>query len=225
MLNIITLILFVLLPLTLFFNYFRNTHLLKKVTQLHRGTLSERRLVLNLLKNGFSPETIFHDLYIKKGNEKYSQIDLVVITQVGVIVIEVKHFSGWVYGVGNREKWIQVFNYGKEKYQFYNPIFQNEKHIQSLKNQLTPFNNIPFYSLIVFYGSCELKKISNIPETTKIVYSSKVIEVINSLIQNPFSSTQFDTSEIHQILKEGVRNGGSKEIQKQHILKMKNIPK
>jgi len=225
MLNLITFLLFVILPLTLFFNYFRNIHLLKKVTQLHRGTLSERKLVLNLLKNGFPPETIFHDLYIKKGNGNYSQIDLVVITQVGIIVIEVKDFSGWVYGVGNREKWVQVFNYGKEKYQFYNPIFQNEKHIQSLKNQLTPFNNIPFYSLIVFYGSCVLKEISNIPETTKIVYSYGVIQVINSLIQNPYSSNRFDTTEIHQILEEGVRNGGSKEIQEQHILNMKNFPR
>lgn len=225
MLNLFYILILVFFTLIIYYFYVLDIRLIEKVTQLHRGTLSERKLILNLLKNGFPPETIFHDLYIKKGNGNYSQIDLVVITQVGVIVIEVKDFSGWVYGVGNREKWVHVFNYGKEKYQFYNPIFQNEKHIQSLKNQLTPFNNIPFYSLIVFYGSCELKKISNIPETTKIVYSYEVIQVINSLIQNPFSSNRFDTTEIHQILEEGVRNGDSKEIQEQHILNMKNIPR
>lgn len=225
MLNLTLFLILVTLPLIVYNYYVLDLRLLKKVTQLHRGTWSERNLVLNLLKNGFPPETIFHDLYIKKWNGNYSQIDLVVITQVGVIVVEVKHFSGWIYGVGNREKWVQVFNYGKEKHQFYNPIFQNEKHIQSLKNQLNPMNNIPFYSLVVFYGRCKLKKISNIPETIKIVYSHEVIQVINSLLQNPYSSKLIDTNEIYQILKEGVRNGENNEIKKQHMLYMKSIPK
>jgi hypothetical protein len=225
MLNLTLFLILVSLSLIVYYYYVLDLRLLKKVTQLHRGTWSERNLVLKLLKNGFPPETIFHDLYIKKRNGNYSQIDLVVITQVGVIVVEVKHFSGWVYGVGNREKWVQLFNYGKEKHQFYNPIFQNEQHIQSLKNQLTPFNNIPFYSLIVFYGSCKLKKISNIPVTTKIVYSHRVIQEIKSLLQNSNLSPRIDTTEIYQILKEGVRNGENKEIQKQHILYTKNIQK
>jgi len=223
MLDLIYFLILVPLPLIIYYYYVLDIRLLKKVTQLHRGTWSERKLVLNLLKNGFPPETIFHDLYIKKRNGKYSQIDLVVITQVGIIVIEVKHFSGWIYGVGNREKWVQVFNYGKKKYQFYNPIFQNEQHIQSLKNQLNPINNLPFYSLIVFYGRCKLKRISNIPETTKIIYSQRVIQVINSLLKNPESSHRIDTTEIYQILKEGVRNGENKEIQYQHQLNIKNI--
>jgi hypothetical protein len=77
----------------------------------------------------------------------------------------------------------------------------------------------------VFYGSCKLKKISNIPVTTKIVYSHRVIQEIKSLLQNSNLSPRIDTTEIYQILKEGVRNGGNREIQEQHILKMKDIPK
>ncbi len=34
----------------------------------HIGSEAERDLVLKLLKAGFPPETIFHDLYIKKPN-------------------------------------------------------------------------------------------------------------------------------------------------------------
>lgn len=225
MVNLIFFLILVSLSLIFYYNYVSEIRLLKKVTQLHRGTWSEKKLVLTLLKNGFPPDTIFHDLYIQKRNGNYSQIDLVVITQIGVIVIEVKHFSGWVYGTGNREKWVQVFKYGKEKYRFYNPIFQNEQHIQSLKNQLNPMNDIPFYSLIVFYGSCVLKEISNIPESTKIVYSYGVIPEINSLLQNAYSAKPIDTTEIYQILIEGVRNGESIEIQHQHILNVKNIHK
>lgn len=209
--------------IVLIYVYVQDINLLRTVTQLNRGTWSERNLVLRLLKVGIPPNNIFHDLYIEKSNGKYSQIDVVVITEVGIIVIEVKHYSGWIYGMGNREKWVHVFNYGKKKYQFYNPIFQNEQHIQSLKNQLNPINNLPFYSLIVFYGRCKLKRISNIPETTKIIYSQRVIQVINSLLKNPESSHRIDTTEIYQILKEGVRNGENKEIQYQHQLNIKNI--
>ena len=209
------------LSVLVIYNYVSDIKLLRTVTKLDRGTWSERNLVLRLLKVGFPPSTIFHDIYIKKSNGTYSQIDVVVITEVGVVVVEVKHYSGWIYGMGNREKWVQVFNYGKKKYSFYNPIFQNELHIQSLKNKLNPCDKIPFYSLIVFYGSCELKKISYIPETTKIVKSENVIDEMKYFLQNTNSSNPIYTSEIFQILDEGVKNGGNKEIQYQHSLNVK----
>jgi hypothetical protein len=209
------------ISVVLVYNYVRDINLLRTVTQLDRGTWSERNFVLLLLKLGLPSNTIFHDLYIKKNNGTYSQIDIVIVTGIGVIVVEVKHYSGWIYGMGNREKWVQVFNYGKKKYSFFNPIFQNELHIQSLKNKLNPYNKIPFYSLIVFYGRCELKKISNIPETTKIVKSENIIDVINNFIQNTGSSNPILTSEIFQILNEGVKNGGDKEIQFQHFENLK----
>jgi hypothetical protein len=209
------------ISVVLVYNYVRDINLLRTVTQLNRGTWSERNFVLRLLKVGLPSNTIFHDLYIKKNNGTYSQIDIVIVTDVGVIVVEVKHYSGWIYGMGNREKWVQVFNYGKKKYSFYNPIFQNELHIQSLKNKLNPYDNIPFYSLIVFYGRCELKKISNIPETTKIVKSENVMDIIRYFLQNTNSSNPINTSEIFQILNEGVKNGGDKEIQFQHFENLK----
>ena len=41
-----------------------------------------------------------------------------------------------------------------------------------------PLHSPIFYSLIVFYGECELKKISNIPDGTMIVKSKKSIKSI-----------------------------------------------
>jgi hypothetical protein len=214
---------FILVSLSIYliYNYIRDFNLLKKVTKPNRGTWSERRLVLKLLKSGIPPQNIFHDLYIKKSNGGFSQIDIVVITGVGIIVIEVKHFNGWVYGMGNRNKWVQVFNYGKNKYSFYNPVFQNDLHIQSLKNKINSIGNLPFYSLIVFYGKCVLKNISNIPETTKIVKSERVMEVINPLLENQRIFTEITGSDILKILNEGVQNGENKEIQIQHFENVK----
>ena len=90
------------------FGKIRNYRLLKTVTKSYRGTKSERDLVLKLLKHGISSENIFHDLYLEKQNGEFSQIDLVVLTSVGVIVFEVKDFSGWIYGNGNHSYWTNI---------------------------------------------------------------------------------------------------------------------
>jgi hypothetical protein len=173
------------------------------------------------LKEGISSENIFHDLYIEKKDGTYSQIDIVVLTEKGVVVIEVKDFSGWIFGFGNNEKWVHIL--GKMKYPFYNPVFQNEGHIRYLKNKLDEYDNIPFYSLIVFYGECELKKISNIPDGTMIVKSKKSIKTYNSIIQNNGSSEMYNESVIREILNIGVINGGDKEIKSQHIQDLKKF--
>ena len=44
----------------------KDLELIKTVTSLERGTDSELRLILKLLKAGIPPGTIFHDLIIKK---------------------------------------------------------------------------------------------------------------------------------------------------------------
>jgi len=212
---------FVSIILYIIYDKVHNIKLLRTVTRFNRGTRSERDLIIRLLKEGVSSENIFHDLYIEKKDGTYSQIDIVVLTEKGVVVIEVKDFSGWIFGFGNNEKWVHIL--GKMKYPFYNPIFQNEGHIRYLKNKLNVHDNIPFYSLIVFYGECELKKISNIPDGTMIVKSKKSIKTYNSIIQNYDSSDRYNESVIREILNIGVINGGDKEIKSQHIQDLKKF--
>ena len=122
----------------------RDKKLLKTVTSVKRGTPSERHLVLQLLKHGIPSQTIFHDLCIKKNNKEFAQVDVVIATTEGIIVIEVKDYSGWLFGTGNQSHWTQVLAYGKRKYRFYNPIKQNNSHISTLNNQLSQFKKIPF---------------------------------------------------------------------------------
>ena len=78
---------------------------------MNRGTNSELLLILQLLKNGFPSVTIYHDLFIKKTNNEFSQIDLVLATTEGIIVFEVKDYSGWIYGSNNNTNWTQVLSY------------------------------------------------------------------------------------------------------------------
>ena len=144
----------------------QDSKLLRSVTGPHRGNRSERKLILSLLYSGRSSNAVFHDLYVPRKSGTYSQIDAVLATSVGMIVFEVKDYSGWIFGDGRYENWTQVLSYGREKYRFYNPVRQNAAHIKALKERLKHLGNIPCISVVVFYGNCELKRISNLPEDT-----------------------------------------------------------
>lgn len=182
----------------------------------NRGTWSERDLVFQLLKYGIPEQMIFHDLYVKKHDGGFSQIDLAVITATGIIVFEVKDYSGWIFGNGNQLQWTQVLAYGKHKYRFYNPILQNHKHIECLRRQLKPFGNIPFYSVVLFYGNCELKDIRFVPNGTFLVKSNRILEVMSMIIKTNEPVRYTCKNEIIEVLKEAVRNGEDVEVQNQH---------
>jgi len=89
------------------YNHKRNQELIETVTSLDRGTNSELNLILKLLKSGVNHKTIFHDLIIKKQNDKFSQVDIVLATTQGIVVIEVKDYSGWIFGNGHQNNWTQ----------------------------------------------------------------------------------------------------------------------
>ncbi len=212
-----------LLSFIVIYRKIQDKKLLETVTKLYRGTKSERALVLKLLKFGIPAETIFHDLYLRKSNRNFSQIDLVIPTKVGIIVFEVKDYGGWIFGNGQNTNWTQIMAFGKRKYRFYNPIKQNVKHIEALRNKLKLSENIPFYSIIVFYGDCELKDISFVPNGTCIVKANSVSKAIKIILNENESAPYTDKLEIIRVMKEAVENGENEEIQIQHIENIKNM--
>lgn len=215
--------LIVILAFTFIYRHVQNDKLLKTVTQKNRGTWSERDLILRLLKKGISSKEIFHDLYIKKSDGSFSQVDLVLVSEVGLIVIEVKDYSGWIYGSGYNSDWLQVLAYGKQKYRFYNPIFQNESHIKSLKDLLNRYGDIPFYSVIVFYGNCELKKISFVPNGISIVKDVNALNIITTIIEENGHINIYNKAEISELLFEAVINGAASENTIQHAHNIRNM--
>ncbi len=205
------------------FKRYKNQELIKTVTSLKRGTNSELNLILKLLKSGINSKTIFHDLIIKKENDKFSQVDIVIATTQGIIVIEVKDYSGWIFGNGNQTNWTQVMGYGKRKYRFYNPIKQVKSQVTSLNNSLKQFDKIPFFSIIVFYGDCVLKEINYVPKNTIIVRPHRLLEALNSIILNNEPAPYENKQQVLDILKQAVLNGANKDYHKQHIDNINNI--
>lgn len=204
-------------------NTYYNRKLFETVSELDKGTESERDLVLGLLKFGVPAEDIFHDLYIQRYKNNFSQVDLVVVSKVGIMVFEVKDYSGWIFGNGKQQKWTQVLAYGQQKYYFYNPIIQNNNHILELRKQLKLSQEIPFYSIIVFYGYCELKDISFVPQGTFIATPRRVFDVVRNIIINNISVNYSDKNKILQTLSEYVKNGENIKTQTQHIENIKDM--
>ncbi len=197
----------------------KKREIISTVTSLSRGESSERDLIYRLVKSGIPSSTIFHDLYIptKRG---HTQIDLVVPTNVGIFVIEVKDYSGWILGNGNHDRWTQVLAYGREKHQFYNPIKQNAGHIEALRNTSEQLQNVPIYSIIVFYGSSILKQISNIPSNCQLVYPRSAAKLIRNIISNASPAPYTNKWEVMDILRSGVENGNNEAIRNTHLLKV-----
>lgn len=197
--------------------YIDDVKLLETVTNRKRGTGGERRLVLSLLKYGFYPDEVFHDLYIEYSPGYYTQIDVVVLSPAGIIVFEEKDYSGWLFGSGWQKYWTQVLDYGREKHRFYNPVLQNQKHIQHLKTILgDTARGVPFIPYIIFHGNCELRDVSQIPEGVIIGYSENLINTLNEIPDSPKAQYP-DIEAIRRILRQGERNGRNPEIIRRHI--------
>ena len=86
---------------------------------------------------------IFQNLYVPYKNFS-CEIDILMLHEKGIFVFESKNYSGWIFGTLNQQHWTQTFKSG-QKFQFYNPIKQNNTHIKALSTlfQLPPRNLLP----------------------------------------------------------------------------------
>jgi len=185
-----------------------------------RGTKSELDLIIKLTTMGFKPGAIFHDLYIANSWDSYTQIDAVLPTKVGILVFEVKDYSGWLSGKLTDKYWKQTLPYGR-KFDLYNPIKQNYTHVVNLKRKLFLPNNIPYFSIIVFYGECEFKSNLSLPENTFLIYAKDLHETVSKIIFDNPEVTYPDKQHIVNILGDSVDNGQDPKIVESHIRNVK----
>lgn len=107
------------------------------------------------------------------GTDKKTQIDHILINSKGVFVIETKNYAGLIKGTETDFYWKQYIQ-GEEK-EFYNPIKQNEYHINMLKERLKSID-IPYHSIIAFSKKAKLAVISK----TKVIYINDLSETIQN---------------------------------------------
>ncbi len=191
--------------------YIKDMQLLETVTPRDRGEWSERKTVLKLLKMGIDHRAIFHDCYIRKSNGSYTQVDLVVATSQGLLAFEIKDYSGWIFGHYRQKYWTQVLAYGREKHRFYNPIMQNNGHIQAIRDNLSSNPGIPIYSIIVFFGSCTLKDVTIASDNDFLIYPCEIQRTVRGIMSR--SAVNFGNKyEIMNVLSKAVANGTNQSI-------------
>ncbi len=198
------------------FKKIKNTKDINDLDIEEKGKAAEKSLITDLFDLGFSDKDAFENLYINKENGKFAQIDAVLLTKVGVIVFEVKNYSGLIYGDASEHNWTQILANGEVENSFYNPVKQNHKHIVELKKSVVELSHVPFYSVIVFYGNCELKNIHCSYKDTFIIKPAEIFDVINYFMKRNHI-IEYDKREyIVAALKQYAINGLDTNIVKRH---------
>lgn len=89
-------------------------------------------------------------------NNKTTEIDILLITPQGIIVFEVKNYSGRIYGKDFEPIWTQYFVSANNN-KFNNPIKQNQYHIDNLSHIV---NCSKYHSFVYFANKdCNLSNI------------------------------------------------------------------
>ena len=180
-------------------------------TPVGKGILGEFQVKLFLGKNKPNQQYVIHNLMIVNEG-KSSQIDHLLINRSGIFVIETKNYAGRIYGEENQKEWTQVFQYGKVKNHFYNPILQNRTHIYALSQLLN--RKDCFYSIIVFpkaklmtNTTTDVGKIGlvrkKIRSETSIIFTedemNEIYAKLNEIKLHPAVTNRQHVKEIHQM--------------------------
>lgn len=119
-------------------------------------------LIYNVLKSLNAPRRFLFNLYLPKWNGGTTELDVVLLHESGIYVFESKNYGGWIFGSERQQYWTQTLPAGRrqsQKYRFYNPILQNDGHLNGLYQTLRSVHLLsgppPCYSYIVFSNRCE----------------------------------------------------------------------
>ena len=115
-----------------------------------RGVLGERRVGAVLERIGTE---CLHDVIFPDGRGGLTQVDHVVLTGAGLLVVETKNYRGSILGQEGEAHWTQRL--GRQSFRFQNPVRQNSLHTQVVK-ALVP--GVPVLGWVVFTDSARFPK-------------------------------------------------------------------
>ncbi len=131
-----------------------------------------------------------------------SQIDNMLLTPKALYVIETKNYNGMIFGSLNQQHWTMTVKHvntyknkrGKtykktniSKHQFYNPVKQNQTHINKINNLTEISKLVPIYNIVVF---CKKAVINTLVNDDKIfVVGIKDLQATILTIESSLSKT------------------------------------
>ena len=105
-----------------------------------------------------------------------AQIDNLLITSKDLYVIEAKNYNGHIFGSEKQENWTMTVKHvnrkksksGKvytkthiSKHSFYNPIKQNQTHINKILKLMEIHKEIPIHNIVVFGSKAYLRDVTH----------------------------------------------------------------
>ena len=169
------------------------------------------KYMLEHLKEGYYK--VLANVYVPYKNGT-TEIDILLVHEKGIFVIESKNYSGWIFGSAEDTYWTQMLNkYTKNR--FYNPIKQNQTHI-NLLSQYLEIDKRKFMSYIVFSQRCELKKV---PYNTDSFIILKRDDLYGSIRQKIKSGKNIFTHEEIDLIEQKLISltNVSDEVKEKHI--------
>lgn len=156
---------------------YNNSHTYSEYT----GTIGEAETIQKIdkiMKQFNLKYKIIKNVYLPKAN-RTTEIDIIVISEIGIYVIENKNYNGWIFGSYNNLKWTVTYN-SNEKYQFYNPILQNNSHLEEIKKYIPPKYTHCLKSIIIFSDNATLKKVPESNNNYTIINTSEIYDLIKN---------------------------------------------
>ncbi len=144
------------------------------------------------------------NLYLPRPDGTTTEVDLLLITRAGVVVIENKNYDGFIYGRDRGRYWCQVLSPKRPvKNRFLNPVLQNELHVRAVRRILEdgPLAVVPeIWSMIVFSDDCELNNLTLSSYAPPVVKRGAACETLRSLIRFRRTLTKHEVDKIYDAL-------------------------
>lgn len=163
------------------------------------GSLYETTILL-LIKNFFHKNTVFKNIFLKSKNGNTTEIDILAVHNTGIYVIECKNYFGTLEGSINDKLWYHT-NKNGIKYDFLNPVKQNEIHLAAAKKLLQRFD-LPYYSIIIFSNKCKIPNITYKADNAYIIYQKELVSLIKYLTSQKHIYSNKVIEKISEIIKQ-----------------------
>ncbi|RAP74369.1 NERD domain-containing protein [Paenibacillus montanisoli] len=178
-----------------------------------KGIIGEKSVIHKLNKLDESKYITIHNVTLPSALGRTTQIDHIVVSIYGVIVIETKNYRGWIVGDERSEYWTQVIYKRKEK--LFNPLRQNYGHIQAIASLFPENSNLPLFGIVSFSGRAELK----VKTSEEVVYASKLVRTIEKY--NKVLLNRGQVEHIVEVIKSSQIVG--KGVNKEHVRAIKEV--
>lgn len=188
----------------------------RAIERLDINDEGEKKVILEIIENISKKENyLTNNITFQTGDKKSTQIDHILINKYGIFVIETKNYSGHIFGNNENFQWTQTFG-NNEKYRFYNPLKQNDGHINYLKKIIKDIPKENFLSIIVFTGNA----IVHYKEGSNVIYLKGLINYLKE-----FKEEKLTTDEIYSTIGsiEFNRKKRSRQTEDDHIKYIKEI--